>query len=330
MPKTALNHTQNIIIKTELQETDQNLLSEFNFILCIPCFNEDQLSAFFMLDSKYSEDVYTYDNFKFLEIISSQMAIILERIIPFEKVKKDYEKTREYAENVSQQKAFTQLSMGIAHEIRNPMSNLLLRAEIVEKKCNDPEAVLKFSDMIKRNISRILRITNAMLKYGTPTSKERTKGDINTTIQETIDMVDTKCNQNNITIKTHLGYLQPLHYDEAALYQSFSNIILNAIDSMNENGGTLTITTTNARLKNDKDATINEGIMISIQDSGIGMDQETINKIYNPFYSTKYSHIGLGLCMALKSINAHKGTIDIQSEKEKGSIFNIFLPYIIK
>ena len=70
--------------------------------------------------------------------------------------------------------------------------------------------------------------------------------------------------------------------------------------------------------------------MISIQDSGIGMDQETINKIYNPFYSTKYSHIGLGLCMALKSINAHKGTIDIQSEKEKGSIFNIFLPYIIK
>ncbi|RAP35202.1 hypothetical protein DID80_06695 [Candidatus Marinamargulisbacteria bacterium SCGC AAA071-K20] len=324
---TRLKHTQEIIVKNELKEIDKNLLSEFDFVLSVPCFNEDKLSAFFCLDSKYSEYIYTYDDFKFLEIISSQMAIILERIIPFEKVQKDYERTREYAEKISQQKAFTQLSMGIAHEIRNPISNLLLRAEIVEKKLDDPEAVLKFSDMIKRNITRILRITNAMLKYGTPTSKERKKGDINFTLKEVVDMVDTKCNQSNITIKTLLGPIQPLHYDEAALYQAFSNIILNAIDSIGNKGGKLTITTSNTRIKNTE-GNINEGMIISIQDSGVGIDSETISKIYNPFFSTKYSHIGLGLSMALKGIHAHKGSIDIQSEVGEGTIFKIFLPYV--
>jgi signal transduction histidine kinase len=325
---TQLKHTQRLIIKSELKEIDQNMLADHSFTLCLPCFNEDKLSGFILLGPKLSEDIYTYDDFKFLEIMSSQMAIILERIIPFEKVQKDYEKTREYAEKISQQKAFTQLSMGIAHEIRNPISNLMLRAEIVEKQLDNPEAVLKFSDMIKRNITRILRITNSMLKYGTPTSKERKKGDVNETIKEVLEMVETKCNQNNIKAKLLLGPLQPLFYDEAALYQSFSNIVLNAIDAMEEQkGGALIITSSNTRIKNNL-GEINEGMIISIQDSGVGMDSEAISKIYNPFFSTKYSHIGLGLSMALKSITAHKGTIDIQSEKGEGTIFKIFLPYI--
>lgn len=317
---------EKIIVKTECNDIDKNLLQNIPFVLAVPCFNEKQLSAIFLLNAKLSEDIFTTEDLKLLELFSSQISLVLERILPYEKVKKDYENTRQYAEKVSQQKAFSQLSMGIAHEIRNPISNLMVRAEIVETQLDNPSAVLKFSEMIKRNMNRILRITNAMLKYGTPNTSERIIGNVNETITEVIELVEPKCNKLNISIETSLLPVTKLAYDEAALYQAISNIVINAMDAMAEkNNGTLSIASQDTNYLDANRQTV-QGIQIKIKDAGIGMNQDTINKLYNPFFTTKYSHIGLGLSMALKIIDAHQGKIEIESTENEGTTFRIFLP----
>lgn len=235
------------------------------------------------------------------------------------------QKQRHILEKVSQQSAFTTLSMGIAHEIRNPMFNLLARAEIIEEEPANAQEVLKFVEMIKRNISRILNITNTMLKYGNPAASERSRLSAKRVLTEIVEIIKGKCLQRQIKIKLDLNEVPLIYVDGNQIYQALMNIIINAIESMEKGYGELSISvheTTFVTIENKEV----KGIAIEIKDTGDGIAPEVRDSIFNPFFTTKYKNTGLGLAITLKNIHAHRGLISLNSEIGKGTVFTVYLP----
>jgi signal transduction histidine kinase len=234
-------------------------------------------------------------------------------------------KQKNILEKVSQQAAFTTLSMGIAHEIRNPMFNLLARAEIIEEDPENAKEVVKFSEMIKRNISRILNITNTMLKYGNPVVSEKGTISIKGLLNEIMEVTKGKCMQLRIKVEINLSSMEPICADSSRIYRALINIIMNAIESMEKDGGILTVIAKEATFMNANNMET-EGVSIEITDTGIGVNPEMKDTIFDPFFTTKYKNSGLGLAVALKSIHSHNGLISLNSELGKGTTFTVHLP----
>ena len=221
-------------------------------------------------------------------------------------------------EKASQQAAFTRLTMGISHEIRNPMASMLTRSEIVEQAPENVAGVLKFTGIIKQNIKRILNITETMLKYGNPTSHKKENVSIVALIKEILDLTENKMKNNKIKVNTKFLDSQLIYADPIRLHQAFLNILLNAIESMSQNGGTLTI----------KTKQIEQYIVLTITDEGIGMTEEERNQIFDPFYTTKYENTGLGMSITLRCIDENKGLITCESKKNVGTTFTISFPVL--
>ena len=228
-------------------------------------------------------------------------------------------------EKVSQQAAFTRLTMGISHEIRNPMASMLTRTEIVEDNPEDTAAVLKFADIIKKNIKRILKITETMLKYGNPVSAKKESVQIVDLIDEILDLIQGKSKRKRIRIHRDISTLpQKIMLDPIQIHQALINIIINGVESMEDKGGTLTIRC--YEKENPTEALIGQFIAIVISDTGCGMSDEDITHIFDPFYSTKYENSGLGLSISLKCIHHNNGTIHCQSLKGEGTTFSLYFP----
>jgi len=235
------------------------------------------------------------------------------------------QKQKTVLEKVSQQAAFTTLSMGIAHEIRNPMFNLLARAEIIEEEPHNEKEVLKFAEMIKRNISRILNITNTMLKYGNPVVSEKSKVSVKSILNEIVDIVKGKCFQKKIKMTIDFQDVPLVVVDSGRIHQAILNIVLNSIESMEDSGGELSIKLSKSSFINSENKSV-EGISIIVTDTGSGVKPEIKDSIFDPFFTTKYKNTGLGLAIALKNIHTHKGLISLESEPDKGAVFTVYIP----
>lgn len=238
-----------------------------------------------------------------------------------------YEEAKErrlMLEKTSQQAAFTTLSMGIAHEIRNPMATMLLKSELMEEDFKHEEAITKYIQLIKTSIYRILKITDTMLKYGNPVSRERTSLSVNQILEEIMSIADGKCRTKGIRIIKEFSAVPLITGDANSLYQAFLNIILNAIQAM-DNGGELRLRTAELPYL-DKKSVMREGVLVEIADTGKGMSPEVMERIFDPFFTTKYDGTGLGLSMTLKYIDSHEGVIDVESEPDKGAVFKVHLP----
>lgn len=267
-----------------------------------------------------------YYSIRFYFDISEEYALNLKKAN--EELKEslyDSQKQRNILEKVSQQSAFTTLSMGIAHEIRNPMFNLLARAEIIEEEPTNEQEVLKFVEMIKRNISRILNITNTMLKYGNPAMTERGRISIKRVLTEIVEIIKGKCLQKQIKINLDLDDVPMIYVDGNQIYQALMNLIINAIESINSGNGELSISLHESTFKAVDNREM-KGIAVVIKDTGEGITPEIRASIFNPFFTTKYKNTGLGLAITLKNIHAHDGLVSLESEPGKGSAFTVYLP----
>ncbi|MBT6120689.1 hypothetical protein HOH45_04390 [bacterium] len=228
-------------------------------------------------------------------------------------------------EKLSHQAAFTRLSMGIAHEIRNPMAGMLGRAEYIEKKLDDPNEVKRFAEIVRSSISKILNITDTMLKYGAPYEAHKTFVHLDKLVDEVSYIISGKCKQKRIQLIIKTGKFPTLVGESTQIYQIILNLALNAIQAV-PNGGSLSITSSAASFINKEKLSV-DGVVIAIEDNGPGISTENLEKIFDPFFTTKYQNTGLGLSIVLKNIDNHKGIIDFQSVLEKGTIVKVYLPF---
>lgn len=207
-----------------------------------------------------------------------------------------------------------QLAAGIAHEIRNPMTALKGFIQLLEDTIADDHSM--YFGVIKTELNRIDSIINEFLVLAKPQATKYLEKDIVQIMRETIELLRPQAVLHNVQFQLELeNHIPPIYCEPNQLKKVFINIIKNAIEVMSS-GGYIYIS-----MKEE------EGyIYISIQDEGEGIGSELLQKLGEPFYTTKEKGTGLGLMVSYRIIDDHKGKIEVESEKGKGTTFHIKLP----
>ncbi|MCX7994820.1 MAG: cache domain-containing protein [candidate division WOR-3 bacterium] len=213
-----------------------------------------------------------------------------------------------------------QLAAGVAHEINNPLTGILLYCDLMLKNFPDDSPYKKNLIRINNEAQRCKTIVKGLLDFAREKKPEIKRASINELIESTLNLLKTQAIFLNITTKLELeNNLPQINIDPGQIQQVLINIIMNAVEAM-KGYGVLKIKT---EFSEDKNFAI-----ISISDTGPGIKPEHIKKIFEPFFTTKEaSHgVGLGLSISKRIIEDHNGTIEVHSELGKGATFKIKLP----
>lgn len=209
-------------------------------------------------------------------------------------------------------------SSGIAHEIRNPLANIRASAQFCLAQYKLDEEIKKHLRIMLRNSEYANKIIKDLIDLAKPSEVSLKPGNTNDVINRVYDLVRTRCEKQHVLLHKKVSRrLPPILMDEERMEKAFLNFILNALDAMPK-GGKLT---TNANPYFDKNR-----VIISIQDTGKGIPQEDLDNIFHPFFTTKRTGIGLGLCLADQVISSHKGRLSVTSKTGKGTTITIELP----
>ena len=204
----------------------------------------------------------------------------------------------------------------IAHEVRNPLTNISLAAEQLKETSGGNEDSDQLLGMISRNVNRINQLVSDLLTATKSQQLEFTSVNINDLVDEALDLARDRIELNRIRVEKHYDKsICQLSVDIEKIKLSFLNIIVNAIEAMEKDKGVLTITTYNAGSK----------CIIDFGDNGMGMDPETVQKLFDPYFTSKTNGNGLGLTNTQNIILSHKGNIHVRSFKGKGSNFIVTL-----
>ncbi|MFC1752838.1 nitrogen regulation protein NR(II) [Thermoproteota archaeon] len=335
-------------LQTVMQEskimrlTDENLIKQFNQpefeknkrnLFLLPIHSSTQFEGFLVLGPKVSEAPFTKTDLSIFDSFSKQAQLVLDRIQPYEKIKINYEKSLKVAQEATIHKNFATLTKQISHEIRNPMLGINLAAESAKEELlsipesqQEKEMVSEFLASIIDDVNRVTKVTDTMLKYGYSESREKQEININTAIENTLNLSKTKGFEEKIKLIRNMDNTIPkIIGDEARLHQVFLNLVLNAIQAMEDGGGTLTVNT-NPDSFVDKHGIRKRAVRVDIKDTGVGMDNEQRQRIFDPFFTTKHLGTGLGLSIVFGIVDDHGGIIDVSSQKGAGSVFSVFLP----
>ena len=219
------------------------------------------------------------------------------------------------------------LASGLAHEIGTPMNVILGRAEFLQRKTTDPEMVKGLQTIIAQ-VERITKLMHQLLAFARRGPMERRPMNLNTIVEDTLDMLRERFAQHHITVTTDLAPTLPMaDVDPDQIEQVLLNLAINALHAMEE-GGTLHIRTAvvpaQSRVRNQTQ----EMIEVALSDTGRGIAPDDLDKIFTPFFTTKEvgKGTGLGLTVARGIVQEHGGQIRVQSEYQKGATFHILLP----
>jgi len=214
------------------------------------------------------------------------------------------------------------MASGVAHEIGNPLTSILGHTEILHKrlkrkKLKDGAILLDLVDRTRKETERINRIIKDLLQFSRPPSPPIEDIDVNRVIQDSLNAISAQKRFDTISLDLSLDEnLSPARGIRDQLQQVLFNILINAADAMPE-GGTITVTTRK------------EGrwVILTVKDTGVGIPAEDLDKICDPFYTTKSPDkgTGLGLSISLKIIDEFGGKLRIESEVGEGAAFSIYL-----
>ncbi len=219
--------------------------------------------------------------------------------------------------------ALGRLAAGVAHEIGNPLTSISTFSQLLREMATD-EFSQKSLDIINNHIQRITDIVRRMSTFARADSVKIKSVQINDVLQSALDLMRLdKRMKNTIEIRPSFDPSLPeTMIDEGQISQVFINIILNALDAMT-GGGILSVTT-----RRDQNESGKESIVIELADTGLGIPQKELEKIFDPFYTTKEvgAGTGLGLSLSYNIVKRFKGDIRVESEVGRGTIFTIMLP----
>jgi len=222
--------------------------------------------------------------------------------------------------------AVGQLAAGVMHEINNPLATILACAEALHLRARDlpPEARAGFAEylnIIDTEVQRCRRIVDGLLDMSSPKTGQKRTVDVNSVIEQTLFLLKHHERFKRLTVKREFAPgLPPVLVDPERIIQSFMALMLNAMDAMNSRG---VLTVRSARNPDRRDE-----LLIEFIDTGSGMPQEEMTKIFEPFYTTKPQGrgTGLGLSICYGIIEDHRGRIEVESQVGVGSNFKVSLP----
>ena len=208
-----------------------------------------------------------------------------------------------------------QLAGGLGHELRNPLGAIKNAIYLLNMALEDPEPEVKETmEIIEKEVGISQRVITSLLDFARPKPPTRHIVDINDVVEAAMSRVPVP--ENVEVVRQFSETLPTISADPDQLTQVFGNLVLNAVQAMPEGG----------RLVVKSEAPGPEWINLSFTDTGVGMDEETLEKAFEPLFTIKSKGIGLGLALCKMFVGAHGGTIDVKSTLGKGTRFTIRIP----
>ncbi|WP_142950921.1 sensor histidine kinase [Bacillus toyonensis] len=235
-------------------------------------------------------------------------------IVYFNEVLKDAVFMRSKLIKMEKMEIVSQLAASISHEVRNPLTVVKGFTQLLKTPNLSPESRDEYIEHILEELNRAQEIIDDYLTFAKPAPEKLDHISIDQELNRAINMILPLCNMNTIHITKDFSKATIVG-NKQHFQQCFLNLIKNSIEAM-PNGGTLNISST---ISNNK-------VIIRIEDSGIGMSQEQINRFGEPYFSTKSKGTGLGTMVAVKIIETMHGNLKIQSTVSKGTALTITFP----
>lgn len=212
--------------------------------------------------------------------------------------------------------ALGEISSGIAHEIRNPLAIIKAIEQTMKKELSTNTEAVNELDIIDEEIERANRIIKALMEFGKPSRFERKYHSLNTIIENILIIVSKYTQQHDVNIEFLKDNIPDILVDEEQLKQAFINIIINSVQAVSQQGK-LSISTLNIK---------NEWVKVVFKDNGTGIEENDLEKIFNPFFTTKDEGTGLGLSIVQRIIDEHNGRVEVFSKVGEGTRFEILFP----
>ncbi|MFS0751713.1 ATP-binding protein [Oceanobacillus sp. 1P07AA] len=202
-----------------------------------------------------------------------------------------------------------QLAAGIAHEIRNPLTSLKGFLQLLQAGVNHKE---EYFNIMIEEIEKIESITSELLFISKPLTDNRSEEIISDMINDVIMLLSPQAKQKNISIIKLGSCNQTIECDRSQIKQVLINLVKNAIEAM-DNGGEITLTS----------EVVDDNVIVSVIDEGIGIKEEILHKLGEPFFTTKQTGTGLGLLITKQILEAHNANFEVSNNQEKGSTFKL-------
>jgi two-component system, NtrC family, sensor kinase len=215
--------------------------------------------------------------------------------------------------------ALGRMAAGIAHEINNPLAGILLYSSNLVKKAQQGP-IKEGLEIIMQETQRCKIIIQELLEFARDREAQKTLANINTIIEKSLSILDNEFRLRHIQVEKKLsGEIKASLIDGHQLEQVFVNLLLNAVQAIDRDG--IITVTSDVEPKH-------KSLIVEIEDTGCGIPEESMDKIFEPFFSTKKEGSGLGLAVSFGIIRNHQGHIDVDSEAGKGTRFRIDLPIV--
>ena len=215
-----------------------------------------------------------------------------------------------------------ELSAGAAQEIRNPLTSIRSSIQFLKRMLNDPTDIEMANDLISE-VDRINDIIEGMLSFAKPQPLKKENTQLKTILIQTVQLVLNTARKNEIDIGfNYQAEREDIFADPSQLKQVFLNIIMNSIQAIESVPGKIEINVIFSEGKSNYTPVY----LIEFIDNGEGISNEDIDKIFDPFYTTKNEGTGLGLSISYGIINQHGGDIEFFSEPGKGTKVKIRIP----
>ena len=210
------------------------------------------------------------------------------------------------------------MAAGVAHEINNPLTSILIQTHLLLEKCDSGGEARSSLNLIAEEAERCTQIVRGLLEFSRKMPARTAPEDVNGLVERTLQLLTNQIAVRSIDlIKSLDPALSSVELDRNKMQQVFSNLVINACEAM-PSGGTLTVST--------RPGADGNGVEVSFADTGAGIPAENLKKIFDPFFTTKSFGTGLGLAVSYGIVRQRGGTIQVRSERGRGSEFIVRIP----
>ena len=268
------------------------------------------LRIFFDKQREFSEE-----ELNFAIAIAEQCALAIDKARLIEKQQIQYDNLAIQTDKLS---SLGRMAAGIAHEINNPLAGILLYSSNLVKKVPETGPLKKGLEVIIHETIRCRGIIQDLLEFSRQREPVKTLADLNGVINKALSILSNEFRLNRVSLEKSLSDPLPnVLIDVNQIEQVFINFFMNAIEAIQGQGQV------SVRSYKDED---NQGVVVEIEDSGMGIPQEHLERIFEPFFSTKPKGTGLGLAVNFGIIQKHGGQIRVSSQPGHGTTMTIRLP----
>jgi PAS domain S-box-containing protein len=214
--------------------------------------------------------------------------------------------------------ALGQLSAGIAHEVRNPLSSIKMSLQILEKRMSPEGNDLKRFKIAQKEVEHLEELVNNVLVFAKPMEPKIASVNLSRVLEQAIALSEKIIHDKQIDVRLEAREIQMVKADAAMITDAFVNIVRNAVEALEDNGY--------IRIYARSIGSQPPSVLVVVEDNGCGIDDADMPHLFNPFFTKKKYGTGLGLSQVMKIVEVHQGKLEIISEKDKGTKVCVTLP----